>query len=179
MTTLYFIGILTPRNIDDTILGWKKYMQYHFNCKAALRSPAHITLIPPFNADTSQEEILIGMLNTFAKERKPFKINIKDFSSFPPRVIFAGIEKSSHLDIIKQSIEQFFLSKTSFKIKVDNRPFQPHITIANRDLAQNDFPKAWAYFQSLRYEESFIADAVSLLRNTASGWKVVANCPFK
>ncbi len=65
MTTLYFIGILTPPNIDDTVLEWKKYMQRHFNCKVALRSPAHITLIPPFNAGISQEKNLTTLLKTF------------------------------------------------------------------------------------------------------------------
>jgi len=179
MTTLYFIGILTPPNIDDTVLEWKKYMQRHFNCKVALRSPAHITLIPPFNAGISQEKNLTTLLNTFTSGCEPFTINIKNFSFFPSHVIFAGIESNPYLNSIRQSIEQLLLSQTSFKIKKDNRPFRPHITIANRDLARKDFPLAWAHFQPLQYEESFVANAISLLRNTASGWEIVATCPFK
>lgn len=177
-TELYFIAILAPADIDQHIIGWKKYMLQYFNCKVALRSPAHITLIPPFRAEKSKEDELVVQLDTFAKQRNDFEVSIRNFSCFPPRVIYADVEKTAELEEIRTAIGQFFLSDPLVKIKSDSRPFHPHITIANRDLRKQDFKTAWAHFQVMQYEAKFVANAVSLLRNSSTGWQIAASCPF-
>ena len=60
----------------------------------------------------------------------------------------------------------------------DERPFQPHITIASRDLKKGDFAAAWAYFSGRSYEARFEADTVSLLRNAGSQWEIAGEYPF-
>jgi len=170
---MYFVAILAPDDINCKALEWKHYMLENFGCRVAMRSPAHITLIPPFNMSANAENELIGKLAAFSKSRPLFSIHLKDFGSFPPRVIFVDVQQSAELTNIKADLEQFLLQE-AFAIKKDARPFHPHVTIANRDLDRTDLKTAWDHFKFLKYEVQFVADAVCLLRGEKEGWKSVA-----
>lgn len=168
---LYFIAIVAPGHIDAAVLVWKKYMEQEYGCKVALRSPAHITLIPPFSMARENEPALIEELQQFSAAS--FDIRLKNFDSFKPKVIFLHVEPNELLSQLKAALGQFLIK--DFPIKKDDRPFHPHITIANRDLRKNDFGKAWAYFQSLLYEAVFSADNISLLRHNNKEWEIAAS----
>ena len=56
---MYFIGIAAPAEVNEQVLQWKHYMRDHYGCTVALRSPAHITLIPPFWMEEVLEKELI------------------------------------------------------------------------------------------------------------------------
>ena len=60
MANMYFIALVLPTEINDEILKWKLFMKDHFNCLVALRSPAHITLVPPFWMNDDLENKLEG-----------------------------------------------------------------------------------------------------------------------
>jgi 2'-5' RNA ligase len=164
---LYFIAILTPHTINHQILEWKTYMLHHFNCKAALKSPAHITLIPPFSMRKEQEKQLTGILQTLSHPR--FPITLKNFNAFKPRVIFVHVEPGKQLQELKTTVEN---ALTGFPIKKETRPFHPHVTIANRDLEKEDFPKAWEHFKHINYEAVFDANNISLLRHNGAKWEI-------
>lgn len=168
---LYFIAILAPDPVSRQVLEWKHYMLQRFNCQVALRSPAHITLIAPFTMQTEQEGELISTLQTIAPQLQPFPVQLKNFDAFKPRVIFVQVQPDERLLQLKKKVED---NLPGFPIKKDDRPFHPHITIANRDLGKKDFPKAWQHFRSIQYEALFNADNISLLRHNASHWDVLA-----
>jgi 2'-5' RNA ligase len=163
---LYFIAIVAPDHINQQVLEWKNYMLQNFNCKVALKSPAHITLIPPFSMRQEREEELAGILQTVTFEN--FPIHLKNFDSFKPRVIFVHVEPSQPLQALRTMVEN---ALTGFPIKKEDRPFHPHVTIANRDLEKEDFPTAWAYFKNINYEVVFEAKSISLLRHNGAKWE--------
>jgi 2'-5' RNA ligase len=174
----YFIAIVAPEEINQQVLEWKQYMLQHFNCKVALRSPAHITLIPPFiMADTMQHE-LEEVLLEFANEQSSFPIQLKNFAAFKPRVLYVHVQPNSLLNDLQASLEAFLLQHKHFPIKKEDRAFHPHVTIANRDLQKEDFPLAWQYFQQMSYEVSFPAYAISLLRHNGQIWEVANSFPL-
>ena len=45
---MYFIAIVLPDELNKKVLKWKNFMHDKFGCKVGLKSPAHITFIPPF-----------------------------------------------------------------------------------------------------------------------------------
>ena len=55
---LYYIAIVCPPAVNEEILVFKHWMRDQFNCKAALKSPAHITLIPSFLMEKRLEDDL-------------------------------------------------------------------------------------------------------------------------
>ena len=68
--SLYFIAILAPKKIDKEVSEWKQYMKEQYGCKVAQRSPAHITLIPPFNMKEEIENLMASAMNEFVSKKK-------------------------------------------------------------------------------------------------------------
>lgn len=45
---MYFVAIVCPGQINEKVEQFKQWMKDRFGCVVAMKSPAHITLIPPF-----------------------------------------------------------------------------------------------------------------------------------
>jgi 2'-5' RNA ligase len=173
---LYFVGIVAPARIDERILECKRYMFDRFGCKVALRSPAHITLIPPFNVKQEKEIELFNFLDIFSRKRKSFEVELSNFSAFPPRVIFVNVVVSEQLQNLHSSVEDYMM--LSFPVKKSERPFHPHVTIANRDLDKRDFKQAFEYFKHLEFRDKFKVGHIHVLKSCPSGWEVVHEAGF-
>jgi len=175
---MYFIALVAPEDINRQALKWKHYMRDHYGCTVALRSPAHITLIPPFWMNELQEDELLRDVGAFANEHSPLEIRLKNFDAFKPRVIFAHVEVSDQLRQMKLSLEKFLAEKNRYPFKKETRPFHPHLTIANRDLRKKDFHAAFEHFSKIDYETSFAVTGISILKHTGDQWSVRHNLPL-
>lgn len=175
---MYFIAIAAPADINRQVLQWKHYMRDNFGCTVALKSPAHITLIPPFWMDEAMESWLIEDVNEFAAQQHPFEISLRNFDAFKPRVIFVHVEENDPLQQLKSSLEDFLLEKNKYPVKKESRAFHPHVTIANRDLRKKDFAPAFAHFSKISYETGFTASGIAVLKHTGSEWAVHRELPL-
>src|SRR6266498_5542258 len=100
MANMYFIALVAPGKINEEILKWKNYMKEQFGCLVALRSPAHITLVPPFWMEEAFEEKLKNALTSFSGQQNKFEITLKNFAAFKPKVIYAAVLPSQPLRLI-------------------------------------------------------------------------------
>lgn len=50
--SMYFVAVVCPDEINQKVLSFKHWMRDQFGCTVALKSPAHITLIPHFLGET-------------------------------------------------------------------------------------------------------------------------------
>ena len=175
---LHFIAIAAPEEINQQVLQWKFYMRDHFQCKVALKSPAHVTLIPPFELPHHLLAEMQELLHPFASRQQGFPIQLKNFAAFKPRVIYVGVLPSEPLNELRTALETTLLQSNRFPIKKEDRPFHPHVTIANRDLRKEDFPLAWQHFQQINYEASFMASAIALLRHNGQVWEIAHSFPL-
>lgn len=172
-SSMYYVAVVCPQEINEKVLLYKNRMREQFACVVALKSPAHITLVPPFWLPLTEESSLIETLSSFKPGQNLTKITLDGFSHFGNRVIFIQVKETEILSKLKAETEKHFTKK--FKsLKTDDRPFHPHITIANRDLKPGDFAKAWEYFSKQNFHESFDATTVSLLRLSEGKWQVIA-----
>jgi 2'-5' RNA ligase len=169
---MYYVAIVCPKKIDEKVFQLKEWMRKQFGCMVALKSPGHITLIPPFWMDEERENELIETLQQFKSNDKP-EIQLKDFSHFGDRVLFIHVNENEQLTQLKEQTESHFLENFNGVIKKDERPFNPHVTIANRDVSPGTFVKAWAHFSKENFEEHFIADTVSVLKLNSGRWDVI------
>ena len=176
---LYFIAIVTPNDINLQVKEWKLYMQQRFQCKVALKSPAHITLIPPFTMSQTSQSDMEELLLSFAAQQQSFSIYLKNFAAFKPRVIYVDVLPGEPLNELRTALETTLLQNNRFPIKKEERSFHPHVTIANRDLHKDDFPLAWQHFQQITYEASFTADAIALLRHNGQVWEIAGSFPLE
>ncbi|MBO9200776.1 MULTISPECIES: RNA 2',3'-cyclic phosphodiesterase [Niastella] len=175
---LHFIAIVTPEEINRKVLQWKFYMRDQFGCKVALKSPAHITLISPFMMPDNLQPGLQELLQPFASREQHFSIQLKNFAAFKPRVIYVDVLPSPRLTEFKTALETTLLQSNRFPVKKEERPFHPHVTIANRDLHKKDFPLAWQHFQQINYEVTFTANAFALLRHNGQIWEIIHSFPL-
>jgi len=55
---LYFFAVVPPEEIQSSVTDIKQDFKERFNASHALKSPPHITLIPPFKYDLEDENVL-------------------------------------------------------------------------------------------------------------------------
>ena len=174
---MYFVAIVLPDELNQKVLKHKEYMFEKFGCKVGLKSPAHITLIPPFWMEVEKEFLLIEdlqRLNYF----NPFIVQTHHFSSFQPRTIFIALSPNQILIQLKKLVDTT-LEKNGYKIKAETRPFHPHITIATRDLHKKDFAQAWPHFEARKFEVDWLVQGISILRHNKKNWDVIFTSQFQ
>lgn len=164
---LYFIGILPPEDILAEIEAFKKISMEKFNSKHALRLPAHITLIPPFQSNEQKILSLKPVLKELLIKNIPVKLN--GFSYFEKKVIYISIERNNELLRLKKHIDDKILIK--HKVKTADLNFIPHITIASKDLTEENFILSREYFKYIEYKRIFKVKRIVVFKLEGSGWK--------
>ena len=175
---MYFIAIVAPEEINQQVLNWKKFFKERYGCAVALKSPAHITILPPFWMKEDLESDLINSIREFGITKNKFALSLKDFAAFPPKVIFVDTVKNKILDDLYQSFADFIFSQNKFPMKKEDRSFQPHISLATRDLYKKAFQEAWEIFSKKKYEALWIVNGISLLRHNKKNWDVIFTSQF-
>jgi 2'-5' RNA ligase len=175
---MYFAALVLPDDLNQEIKLFKNLMLERWGCKVGLRSPAHITLIPPFRMDGTMEEHFANDLNAWCKNIAPFPVATNNFSAFRPRTIFIEPVLDEPLKKLKRSIDTFSKTHTQYGAKTDTRPFHPHITIATRDLHKRAFAEAWPLFEHKEFKGHFEATGLSVLRHNTVNWDVIHTAPF-
>ncbi len=171
--TQYFIAIVPPSPVYDEALEQKQYFKDHYQSKASLNSPPHITLHMPFRWREDKEEELVQQLNQFASNIQPFSITLDNFSSFPPRVIFINVIKSPELEQLYLDLKRFCKRELNlFNADYKEQPFHPHLTLAFRDLKKPNYQRAWHEFEQKKYRADFLAKSITLLKHDGKTWQV-------
>ena len=170
-TGLFFIAVLPDFKIQDEVTTFKKYAAAYFQSQHALKSPPHITLIPPFRWELSRWNQLQESLSDFVKEQQTFHLKLKNFDCFAPRVIFVDVEEQPILNQLQKQLHMYL--KEHLGLINNNRPgFHPHMTIAFKDLKKSVFPMAWAYFSAQVYERTFEVQQLHLLQHNSKRWTI-------
>jgi 2'-5' RNA ligase len=178
MANMYFIALVLPTEINDEILKWKLFMKDHFNCLVALRSPAHITLVPPFWMNDNLESKLEDAISQFSQHQVPFEINLENFAAFKPKVIYAEVLSTGHLQTLHDQLHKYLIAGDIFPIKKEDRSFHPHVTIATRDLHKKAFNEAWEIFKKENYKATCRIKGISLLKHNQKNWDVLFTSQF-
>lgn len=168
---LFFIALLPDEGIQQEITRFKEYAARHFRSSRALRSPPHITLIPPFRWPEARAVELDAALESFVLKEQPFRLGLQNFNCFAPRVIFVDVERTTELQALQYRLETCLTEELGLEAK-SRRDFNPHVTVAFKDLHRKVFPEAWAYFSRLNYERVVQVQALALLEHTGKRWEV-------
>ncbi len=152
-------------------------MRDRFGAGHALKSPAHITLQMPFRMDVDKEDKITESLKHFASGEENFPIELKGFDSFPPRVLFVRIVDHQPLKEFHNRFKQSVVKELGLQ---DNSPFEyhPHMTIATRDLSEEAFNKVWPELEHRKFNASFTAKSLFLLKHNGKDWDVYREFPF-
>ena len=175
----YFIATLPPEPVLSEIKAFKNDLLQSYKARIALRSPAHITLFPPFDRDETFEADLTEKLGLFAQSQSPFLIKLDGFGCFYPRVIFVKPHANELLNKLRISLLNYL--KENLELvheRFEKQDFHPHLTIANRDLRGEDYDLAWQDFQNRTYQREFMVNSITLLKHDGQRWQVLQNLVF-
>lgn len=169
---LYFIALVLPPPLDEEVIRLKEYFRDRYDSKAALRSPPHITLHMPFKWKENREQELIGALQKFCTGRKGFEVELKNFGCFPPRVIFIDVLRTPELEQLQKDLVKFCRSELNLtNANWRDQPFNPHVTLAFRDLRKDRFAEAWKEFQGREFGAKVQMNTITLLKHNGQQWQ--------
>jgi 2'-5' RNA ligase len=176
----YFMALIPPAPVFDKALDLKNYFKTKYNSKASLNSPPHITLHMPFRWREEKEQELTDTLEQFESGISPFKVTLKDFNSFPPRVIFIDVISNDALTDLQKKLLRFCKRELNlFNADYKDQPFHPHLTLAFRDLKKSMFAEAWQEFETKPFAEEFLVDRFALLKHNGREWKVLRDITLR
>ncbi len=162
----YFIAITLPEPLRSEIENLKRHISVTYHTKSVLKSPAHITIIPPFFWGNETE--LLEELNEFTCP--PFTIQLKNYQRFNQRVVYIDVVENSQLMHLYEMFNTRFYERFSGLNKKRPYVFHPHITIGNRDWKPEQFNKCWNDFKDKEYSAQFEYTKLTLLKNINSLW---------
>ena len=174
---LYFIAIIPKRELREKITAIKQDFAHRFNSKTALKVYPHITLKAPFKLAANAHHELMKWFDEVHVLQQPFTVQLKNFGEFNNKknpVIFVHPESSKELMALQKQLIASFASFFPGELHNVDISFNPHITVAYRDLSPDMFAKAWNEYQHKTFDASFDVDAVYLLQHDSKKWNIIA-----
>ena len=178
-----FLLVLNPHEeLRNRIMTIKKefHEKYRGNSasKALAAGKPQLALVK-FETMEMMEERIVNRLKTIAMGYHPFKVELKDFGSYPSHTIFINvISKIPIQNLVKQIKE----AQRLMKLDKDHKPHfieDPQISIA-RKLVPWQFEQAWLEYSHKHFTGRFIADGMLLLkrREGQTSWQIVQRLEF-
>ncbi|WP_283093155.1 2'-5' RNA ligase family protein [Chitinophaga hostae] len=176
---IYFIALLPTAEVGKEIIKIKQEFAEQYGPMYALKVLPHITLQVPFTADPALEKAFCDELTEFAKTQAPFEVSLKGFGTFPNkqnRVLFINVEKSETMSAMHRQLINFLRKEFGFSTMLARTGFTPHVTVAFKDLEDEQFNKAWPEYENKEYEATFKVNNLYFLRHNGKSWEVLQKC---
>jgi 2'-5' RNA ligase len=158
-----YLLVLNPHeDLRNKIKEVKKDFFDSYKATHALWGKPHITLVN-FLQYAMLEERIVNRLKTVAMGYHAFKVELKDFGSFPSHTIYINVTTKEPVHNLVKQMKPF---QQLMKLNNDNKPHfidEPHLTIA-RKLLPWQYEKGWLEYSHKHFTGRFIADSMLLLR---------------
>ncbi|MBL4707429.1 MAG: 2'-5' RNA ligase family protein [Flavobacteriales bacterium] len=164
----WFFAILPSSKVSSEIIEFQRELKTQYGFSHALKTPPHLTIIPPFTATIDQIESLFTKIRN--ESLTPFSIQLDGFQAFHPRVLFVDVMHNPDLIGFRKRIKSIFVSEKIIPNKGEKHFFTPHITIANRDLNNKTFKQIFPTFKNRKFLAAFEVRSIFLLQHTDGKW---------
>jgi 2'-5' RNA ligase len=168
LATNEYLLILHPHEeLRNKIQLVKKDFAETYQAPGAVGGKPQVTIVR-FTQLALMEERIVQRLRTIAMGFCPFKVELKDFGSFPTHTIFINV--LSKLPIRKLVTEIKDVQRL-MKLDKEHKPHfidDPYITIA-RKLLPFQYEKGWLEYSQKSFTGKFIADGMLLLKRRGTG----------
>ena len=165
----YYIALVPSVKISEEILKFKQAAESKFGTKLALRSPAHVTLVPPFIANDDELKQVLTILKAQIKQHKELSITIDGCSNFGSHTIYLQVKNNSR---INKLFEDLFDLVAKVVNPAGYRQFVPHITLANRDIPSQSFSEMLTYFKAFNYQCQTVINQVAIFKLVDQKWQL-------
>lgn len=159
-----YLLVLSPHEeLWNRIMKVKEEFANDYKSDHAKWGKPHITLVN-FVQHAMMEERIINRLRNVAMGFPPFKVELKDFGSFPSHTIYINVTSKLPVQNLVKTIRTE--SQRLMKLDNDNKPhfiLEPHLTIA-RKLKPWQYEKGWLEYNNKHFTGRFIANGMTLLK---------------
>ena len=158
----YMLVLVPHEELRNRIFTLKREFYDKYKAPSAIGGKPHVALVK-FDQLEMMEERLVNRLKTIAMGYPPFKVELKDFGTYPSHSIFINV--TSKLPIQKL-IKELKDAQRLMKSDNEHKPHfmdEPHVTIA-RKLVPWQYEKAWLEYSHRHFTGRFIADGMVLLK---------------
>jgi 2'-5' RNA ligase len=163
LATNEYLLILNPHEeLRSRIRQAKKEFCDAYQAPTALGGQPHVTLVR-FTQLALMEERIVQRLRGIAMGYCPFKVELKDFGSFPSHSIFINVTSKLPIRMLVNEIKDI---QRLMKLDKEHKPHfidEPYIPIA-RKLLPWQYEKGWLEYSNKSFTGRFIADAMLLLK---------------
>ena len=159
----YLLVINPHKELWDKIMKVKEQFAEVYKSEHAKFGKPHITLVN-FIQYAMMEERIINRLQNVAMAYYPFKVELKDFGSFPTHTIYINVTSKVPVQGLVKMIRTE--AQRLMKLNDDNKPHfipEPHLTIA-RKLKPWQYEKGWLEYSNKNFTGRFIATSMILLK---------------
>ena len=148
-------------------------MREAYGCKSGHGTPIHVTLVPPFRLqeEYSTEDLARAIEKDVFPKGLGFTAHIDNFAAFGDRTLFANVVAGDEWTRLRDETVKAVLNACLGCTKKDQRPFQPHGTIANRDVPAGVMTEALQVMNELKLVEDFPVDIITIFERRGSRWE--------
>ena len=154
----HFIGVLLPEDLTLTLEDCRRYMNEAYGCKSGHGTPIHVTLVPPFRLPEAGNEL-------------KFDGHIENFDAFGDRTLFGKVIASNSWTQLRDQTVKAILNACPGCTKKDQRSFQPHATVANRDIPAGVTTDALQVMNELNLVEDFPVNNITIFERKSGRWE--------
>ena len=176
-TTCEYLLVLQPHEeLWSRIMQVKKEFAEKFDAPMASWTNPHLALVRFFQYEMMEQRI-VNRLKMIAMSLPAFKVELKNFSSFPSHTIYINIVSKIPIVNTVKAVRQ---AQKLMKINNDNKPHfitEPHLAIC-RKLLPWQFEKAWPEYEHKNFTGRFIADKMKLLKRRVGDKRYIAAADF-
>jgi 2'-5' RNA ligase len=166
----YLLVVNPHEELRNKILQVKKEFYDAYKATTAIGGKPHMSLVN-FVQYEMMEERIINRLKVVAMGYPPFKVELKDFGSFPSHTIYINVVSKIPVQGLVKEIRTE--TQRLMKLNEDNKPhfiLEPHLTIA-RKLQPWQYEKGWLEYSHKNFSGRFIADSMVLLKRPVGEMK--------
>jgi len=174
-----YLLVLSPHEeLRNKIIKIKNEFSDTYKTTAALGSKPHIALVR-FTQLEMMEERILNRLKVVGMGFRPFKVELKDYGSFPSHTIYINVTTKGPVHELVREIRD---AQRMMKLDNEHKPYfvdEPFIAIG-RKLAPWQYEKGWLEYSHRQFTGRFIADNMLLLKRRMGdkAWQIAQRFEF-
>ena len=179
-TQLKLLAIVLPEPVFSFVIEQQTFIANTWGPRRALRTPPHLTLVPPLMLSPPEEHVLSEICEKAALEIPKFNLTFCSFDHFPEKVVFLKPKPSEELQNLYKTLNDEAQREIPHAMKrYSERQFYPHVTLAHRDVTPDKFQNIKSYYDQVSIHVVTLIDKFHILSHTSQGWKIGQTFPLR
>jgi 2'-5' RNA ligase len=175
----YMLVLAPHEDLRNRIQQIKKEFSEKYKCQRALWGKPHL-MLARFSQYEMMEERVLNRLKSISMGFPPFKVELKDFGSYPSHTIFINVTSR---EPVRELLREIREAQRILKPDNEHKPYlgdDPQITVASK-LLPWQYESGWLEYSNRHFTGRFMADSMLLLKRQHGdkAWQIVERLEFQ